>query len=165
MAYCGEKYAHLVTAGGWGPENPTGGKPWYSEADVDLWSATASLIHDEVQVRRRLLRAAEKKNGNRTAKSVELDGYLSEYEKEYAGLPTSSWWQAAGMEQETLAIVNNAKRGACVMELLDEVLATTPNAASAPKLGGKIRDLQGWQLAAAGALGLVGLLGIIWVMR
>ncbi len=44
MSTCGEKYASLVTANGYDASNPTGYKPWASEADVEAWLATAERL-------------------------------------------------------------------------------------------------------------------------
>jgi hypothetical protein len=120
---CGQRYAHLVQAGGFGPDNPKGWKPWASVADVNLWLGSARVIFDMVRARWNELITVENGAGKGHDASRSIRAYVTEYEQAYAALPQPKWYAVAGMDGELEQVVRNCQAGACALELLDGALA------------------------------------------
>lgn len=121
---CGDRFAFLVQADGYGPENPTGNKPWASDADVELWQATADTIFGLVRARWNALIKAE--NTAEVWKGSDaIRASVTEYETGYAALEDTGWWVIAGADKALAAVVANAQQGACVLELVVDALEAT----------------------------------------
>lgn len=116
---CGERYAHLVQVDGWGPSNPTGGKPWASEADVKAWLAVAKSLFDMVRARWNELITTENQRKDWT-QSEKIRPSIVEFETSYAALPEPKWWQAAGQDAALAKVVQVAQAGACALELVED---------------------------------------------
>lgn len=120
---CGEKYAELVQVQGYGPDNPTGYKPWASGEDVKLWHSVAEKIFKLVRQRWNVLMRAENER-QAWPETDKLRPFVESYEAEYRNLPTSGWigWPPAGASEDVQENALNAQRGTCIMEQLDEAL-------------------------------------------
>jgi len=130
-AGCGERYAHLVVnAAGGTPQQPTGWKPWASDADVNAWLATAAEIFAKVRQRWNALMDAENQTGDHTG-SRGVRAFVDAYERSYAALPAEQ--SVSFNDFEAIAkIIANAQQGACALELLDAASARTPGAPQMP---------------------------------
>jgi hypothetical protein len=119
---CGDKYASMLTVHGWGIDNPTGGKPWASEADVQAWRGVATTVFGAVRERWNSLMRFENARKDWTQTEA-LREYVENYEREYANLPDTSWWVVAGADSDLERVLANAQVGVCALQLLTDAMA------------------------------------------
>lgn len=160
-ANCGQRYAHLVQAGGYGPDNPTGGKPWASSADVELWRGTAKAIFAMVRARWNNLIELENVAKVWTA-STAIRDYVTAYESAYAALPEPKWYQAAGQDGALELVVRNAQAGACAIELLDDAIASAGGQAQPVPWGPPPPAPTDWAAAGSSVALLVAVVAGLW---
>lgn len=130
-AGCGQRYADLIQAPNGGTaQDPTGGKPWASAADVGAWLGTAKAIFGKVRSAWNALMDAENARGDHTA-SRRIRAFVESYERAYASLPEQGFFGLS--ESGALAeIVANCQAGACALELLEDAAAQVPGASPMP---------------------------------
>jgi hypothetical protein len=147
-ANCGQKYAHLVVTGdGYGPTNPTGYKPWASEADIKNWQVPAQQIFDLARAKWNALKQAEHASGNYSA-SNRIHDYVTLYETNYAALPEPHAWQVAGQDKAVGEYVKSCQMGACVLELIDVAAESVGGTSPIPvPWGPSDTGGSGWMLA------------------
>jgi hypothetical protein len=165
---CGSRFAYLVQVDGYGPDNPTGWKPWASEEDVGLWIGTAKYIFGLVRKRWNVLMDSDNRRQDWT-RTRAIREYIAGYEQDFAKLPEPKWWQAIGASEAVSAVVKNCQSGACALDLLEDQLATVPGRMPvpyqprpAPSLLPKLRT--GVSAGVTGALLFAGVAGVAYLV-
>lgn len=155
---CGDKYTHLLAASG----GRTVDEPyslWCNEPDAQAWYAQASHVKDlEIRAWNALMDIENERQ--RWPLSRKIRASSDAYEGAFADLPEPSMWMAFGMADCADVVersIHNIQQGACVLETINDAIASYGTNPIDPGAGGGGKKTEWWKWAVGIGGAAVGL--------